>query len=241
MDITQLFEHWRRIKSPERSWGLAWFLSFEFCRRFYSSHGLVPWVIDHEGLGYYGITINQLPCPANKNSNEILGRFTIDGDVENWRTGNPGDHACNLVDRCKAGVPTEELILAAISHLGIPTFPSTSHLACRHKRWGASYVMCFEIAALVALQYEPEEIEIWNHPFHTNRAISVYDPNHCMEEHPGAFLFISKDREICITGDGRVLDESGQHLWLEYMSGKTAYALSNLIIQKLHTNMKENL
>ncbi len=233
MNTASLFEHWRTVKRPEQSWGLAWFLASEFCRRFYASHGLVPWVLTHEGLGYYGITINQLPCSVNPSSDEALGRFTMGGDVENWRTGGPGNHGCNLMDRCASGVPTEQLILAAISHFNIPPLPAKSHLSCRHKRWGASYELCFEIATLVALQYEPGEIQIWNHPAHTKRAIADYDPNPRMKEHPGAFLFISDDSKVCIAGDGRLLDGGDQNLWVEYMSGKTAQVLSHVIIQRL--------
>ena len=238
MSTLSLFEHWRTIKRPEQSWGLAWFLASEFCRRFYASHGLVPWVIDHDGMGYYGIAINQLPCSVNGESEDALGRFTIGGDVENWRTGGPGDHGCNLMDRCASGVPTEHLIHAAISHLDVPPLPPKSHLHCRHKRWGASYELCFEVAALVALQYEPGQIQIWNHPAHTKRAIAEHDPNHRMKEHPGAFLFISDDSVVCVAGDGRILDGSDENLWLEYMSGKTTRTLSDVVIQRLFRTEK---
>jgi len=232
MNAASLFEHWRAIKDPKQSWGLAWFLASEFCRRFYASHGLVPWVITHEGLGYYGITINQLPCKVNGQSEEAVGRFTIGGDVENWRTGGPGDHGCELIDRCASGVPTAELVDAAISHLSIPALPSKSHLNCRHKRWGASYELCFEIATLVALRYEPDEVEIWNHPTHTKEAIAN-DPKRQISEHPGAFLFVRHDRKLCVTGDGRLLDGSERNLWAEYMGGKTTKALSDLVVRKL--------
>ena len=239
MNTASLFEHWRSIKRPEQSWGLAWFLASEFCRRFYSSHGLVPWVTTHEGLGYYGITINQLPCMVNGQREEALGRFTIGGDVENWRTGGSGDHRCELIDKCASGISTEELVNLAISHLGIPPLPSKSHLNCRHKRWGASYELCFGIATLVALRFEPDEIGIWNHPAHTRRAIEG-DPKHRMKEHPGAFLFVADDKKICVTGDGRILDGSELNLWHEYMSGETTKALSDLIIQKLLNQKKRN-
>ena len=232
MNTAALFEHWRSIKRPEQSWGLAWFLASEFCRRFYASHGLVPWVITHEGLGYYGITINQLPCSVNGQSEEAIGRFNMGGDDENWRTGGPGDHGCELMDRCAGGMSTEELVNLAISHFGVPPVPDKSHLNCRHKRWGASYQLCFEIATLVALRYEPNEIEIRNHPTHTGQAIAD-DPKRQMKEHPGAFLFVSDGSRICVAGDGRVLDDSDLNLWHEYMKGKTPKALSDMIIQKL--------
>lgn len=228
-----LFEHWRNIKRPGQSWGLAWFLASEFCRRFYTSHGLVPWVIDHDGFGYYGITINRLRCSVNQKNGETLGRFTIGGDVENWRTGGPGGHRCNLMERCANGVSTEQLIFMAISHLAIPTIPPKSHLPCRHKRWGPSYEMCFEIATLIALRYEDDEIAIWNHPEHIRQTLQSRDSNPQMQEHPGAFLFTMGEKNICLAGDGRLLDGSPRNLWTEYMSGKTTFELSNSIIRLL--------
>jgi len=45
--------------------GLAWFLAYQFCQRYYVSHGIVPNVIDHDGLGYYGIRLDPLPCKVN--------------------------------------------------------------------------------------------------------------------------------------------------------------------------------
>lgn len=91
MNAFSLFEHWRLVKSPDRSWGLDWFLANEICKRFYASHGIVPWVIDHEGLGYYGIMLNQLQCKVSEKSCRPFGRVTMAGDVENWRTGGPGN------------------------------------------------------------------------------------------------------------------------------------------------------
>jgi hypothetical protein len=170
---------------------------------------------------------------VNQKNNETLGRFTIGGDVENWRTGGPGDHGCNLMERCGNGVPTEQLICAAVSHLAIPPIPPKSHLSCRHKRWGASYEMCFEIATLIGLRYEPGEIAIWNHPEHTYQAIRSCDPNHQMREHPGAFLFTKGEKNICLAGDGRLLDCSLRNLWTEYMSGKSTFELSDSIIRLL--------
>lgn len=239
MNTACQFEHWRTIKRPEQSWGLAWFLASEFCKRFYASHGLVPWVINREGMGYYGISINHLPCPVNGQKTETLGRFTMGGDVENWRTGGPGDHDGELIDKCAGGSSTDELVNLAISHFGLTAVPHKSHLNCRHKRWGASYQLCFEIATLVALQYEPDEIGIWNHPAHTKQALGS-DPKHKMKEHPGAFLFVSEDRKICVAGDGRLLDGSDSDLWHEYMSGMTPRAISDMIIQKLLKQAETN-
>jgi hypothetical protein len=45
--------------------GLAWFLAYQFCQRYYVSHDIAPNVIDHDGLGYYGIRLDPLPCKVN--------------------------------------------------------------------------------------------------------------------------------------------------------------------------------
>ncbi len=233
MELSSRFECWRELRGPNNSWGLAWFLAAEFCRRFYASHGLVPWVIAHEGLGYYGIEINRVACSVNGSKSEALGRFTMGGNVENWRTGGPGDHGLQLIERCENGCPTTELIRAAVAHFDQPPAPPKSHLSCRHKRWGSSYILVFEVAAYIALQFEVGELSIWNHPAHIERKLADKDSSSKMKEHPGAFLFIRNDRELLVTGDGRILDDSGENLWEDYMRGQSVSELSKLIVGRL--------
>lgn len=229
MGVLELFEDWRRTKRPAHSWGLAWFLAYEFCRRFYASHGIAPWVIDHEGLGYYGIQLDHVRCEMNKDVKEPYGRLTVNGDVENWRTGGPGCHELHTIRMCSTGVPTGEIVRSAIAHMAIEPIPAVSHLNCRHKRWGASYVLCFEVAAIIALRNEAEELCIWNHPYHTGRAIQESDPKSSMKEHPGAFLFIRDDKRLLLAGDGRLLDGSERNLWHGFMNGYGAVYLADLI------------
>lgn len=233
MGLSSRFECWREVRDPKKSWGLAWFLAAEFCRRFYSSHGLVPWVITHEGLGYYGIQINRVRCGVHGDKSEPLGRFTMCGNAENRRTGAPGDHGLKLVEQCDRGLPTEELIQAAIAYFEQPALPPKSHLSCRHKRWGGSYALTFDVAAYLALRHEVDDLAIWNHPVHTERKIKERDPKANMKEHPGAFLFARNDREVLVAGDGRILDDSGESLWQEYMCGQSVSGLSELIIRRL--------
>ena len=137
MSVSQLFSHWRQVVKPGNNWGLAWFLAYEFCRRYYSSHGISPFVLEKEGAGYYGILLESIPCRINK---EIVryGRMTVGGNVENWRSGSPGDHGLPAIEMCASGVPTEEIVERAIVHMGLPAVPRASHYNCRHKRWGAS-------------------------------------------------------------------------------------------------------
>lgn len=235
MNLTARFECWRINKGPRNSWGLSWFLASEICKRFYASHGIVPWVVAHEGLGYYGITINQLPCAVNLHITEPFGRFTMFGDVENWDKGFPGDHKLQLIRDCLNGMPTADLVRSAVKHFAIDPFPSKSHLSCRHKRWGESYVLCFEIATYLALRFEVDELAIWNHPDHISRKIESLDPKFSMKEHPGAFLFSNSGKELLVSGDGRILDKSGTNVWEDYMSGKSVPALAKLVMERLNT------
>lgn len=233
MELSSRFERWRELKSPKQSWGLAWHLAAEICKRFYGSHGLVPWVIAHDGLGYYGIEINQVRCPVNPDGPDSLGRLTIGGDVENWRTGSPGDHGLELMEECERGMKTDDLVRAAVSHLALEPIPRKSHLSCRHKRWGDSYVLCFEVATYLALQYEAGTLAIWNHPVHLKRKLKQHDPKVSMKEHPGGFLFVRHNRELLIAGDGRFLDGSGDDLWLDYMRGQSVSELAKFIDRRL--------
>ena len=234
MSLSTQFDCWRQIKGPLNSWGLSWFLASEFCKRFYASHGLVPWVIAHEGLGYYGISINQVPCAVNQRATGPLGRFTMFGDVENWMRGGPGDHGLQLIEDCLKGVPTVELVRFAIEHLAVDVFPTKSHSSCRHKRWGDSYVLCFEIAAYLALRFEVSEMAIWNHPEHIASKIESLDPKSSMKYHSGAFLFNRGEKELLVCGDGRILDGSGTSVWECYMKGMSIPILADLITQRLH-------
>lgn len=235
MELAMRFECWREVKHTNTSWGLTWFLAAEFCKRFYASHGLVPRVIMKEGLGYYGIAIHQVSCAVHSASTEPLGRLTMLGDVENWRRSGSADERLYLSDRCESGVETSELVRAAIAHLDLTPFPQTSHLTCRHKRWGDSFVLCFEVAAYLALKYDMGEIAILNHPAHVDRKLSEKDDQVSMKEHPGGILFVRNDKELLIAGDGRLLDGSGASLWLEYMEGRSISALAKLVESRLDT------
>jgi hypothetical protein len=210
---------------------LAWFLAFQFCKRFYASHGVVPYVIAKEGLGYYGIGLDYLPCSVNGKDKKHLGRITMQGNVENWRTGGPGDHGCDLVGPCEAGLPTEELVRRAIRHMDIPPLPEKSHLPCRHKRWGDSYVLMFEVATILALRSR-EGLHIWN--FHAEEEVRRLDPTKAdMAEHPGVFTFEFSDKKVVVAGDGRVLDGSSRNLWKEYITGDTPKGMATSIEKNL--------
>ena len=233
MDTSALFESWRDLGGKRNEFGLAWFLANQFCRRYYSSHGIAPHVILHEGLGYYGIQLDYLHCKVNGEAQKPLGRFTMMGDVENWLTGCAGDHALNTSKQFQDGVPTEQLLVQAISHMRIPAFPSQSHLNCRHKRWGRSYELVFEIATILSLRCT-ENLNIWNHPDHVQRVLQEVDPRVDMQEHLGCFVFLNDDNRVVVAGDGRLLDGSKRNLWEDYMRGISPFSLAMVIESELN-------
>lgn len=225
--LLMAYEAWRR--EGQHGWGLTWYLAAELCHRFYESHGIVPYVICHEGLGYYGIAVAHLPCKINGPQDKALGRFCIAGDVENWRTGGPGDHGLPLEARAEAGEPVAPMVAEAVAYLDLPAFPAKTHLNCRHKRWGASYVLLFHIAALVALRHG-EAVRIWNEPWMTRRHAEELDLKFSMQEHPGHLHFerhFSPGPDVLIAGDGRILKPGGMRsLWHRYMQGESVSALA---------------
>jgi hypothetical protein len=222
-DLEAAFAEYR--ERFDHGWGLAWCLAAEFCERFYASHGIVPHVIYHEGLGYYGIALETVPCAVHGHERQRLGRFTAMGDVENWLTGQPGDHGLKLTERLEAGEPVEGMVAEAIRYLAIPAYPERSHLHCRHKRWGDSYRLVFRIAALLALRFRgfDDGCSIWNAPEETERSAKRLDPNADMKEHLGYFAFQRHGgRAAVIAGDGRVLEPSGEgSVWDRYMGGES--------------------
>ncbi len=222
MTISREFDRWRS-GTGGREWGLAWFLASEFCRRFHVSHGVMPRVLNHEGLGYYGIGLQEVDCKVASVKPKALGRLIMTGNVENWRTGEPGDHGLKTEDMCLAGASEAAIVEAAIRHMALPPMPAKSHVGCRHQRRGASYVMCFEIATIIALRHAC--VAVTNAPEETVRLVTLQDPKAAMHEHPGAFLMANEDRQVLLIGDGRLMDESGVDLWKLYMQGRSIESL----------------
>jgi hypothetical protein len=230
-DVLTAYETWLSNHKEGHDWGLAWYLANEICLRFYCSHGIVPHVIAHEGLGYYGIQLDPVPCQINGKNTKTLGRLTISGDVENWITGGPGDHGLELVERANRGDPVEPMVQEAIQHLRLPAYPLKSHLNCRHKRWGDSYTLVFQIASLIALRHD-NRIAIWNHPDHTYRMARELDPKIDQKEHLGHFVFsdTKTDQQVILAGDGRLLlPHNEESLWERYMRGDSAIRLTESI------------
>ncbi len=232
-DIYQNFENWRGAVGPQNGWGLAWMLAYEFCKRFYSSHGIVPRVIEHEGLGYYGIGLYHTPCGVNPNRTECIGRFTMGGDVENWITGSPSDHGLLLTERLKAGEPLSSLLFDALRHMDIPTAPPRPHASCYHNKLGKQYEFVFHIATIIALRNDGI-IQIWNDDHQTSRIAMGKDSNFNNSELIGYFLFQHMNKQVVISGDGRTICPSeNDSLWDRYMRGVSPYDLAMEIEKEL--------
>jgi hypothetical protein len=224
--VRHAFEQYRASRQGR---GLAWWLAAELCERFHASHGIVPHVIEHEGLGYYGIQLDLAACPVNPTESEPLGRLTAGGDVENWRTGSPGDHGLPLSERERAGESLDGLLGDAIRHLDWPVRPERSHAGCRHKRRGASFTLVFEIVALLALRHD-ERIRVRNHPALVGDLARKIDSDSARPEYPGLLVVETMDgRRVAIAGDGRMLRPRRRSLWEQYMQGQSPEALAGLI------------
>lgn len=230
--VRATFDHWRVSHRTNEGWGLAWFLANEFSKRFYASHGIVPQVIDHDGLGYYGIELARVSCGVNGSAAEPLGRLTMGGDVENWRSGGPGDHGLGTMAMCDAGVATSDIVAKAIVHMGIDPIPDRTHARCRHKLRGASYELVFRIAAIVALR--SPSMSIWNNPDSLRCALNPpSDMQAGAQESAGAFVFVKGEREFIVSGDGRVPGSSPENLWANYMRGASIESLVAQVEAKL--------
>jgi hypothetical protein len=205
----------------------AWYLAAELNDRFYISHAIRPEVIVHEGLGYYGIGIQQRACPIIPKA-QTLGRFTMAGNVENWVSGTPGNHDLRLCERAGRGELLETLVRDAIRHLRLPILAPAGHHLCRHKRWGASSLLVFRLAALTALRWN-DKVQIWNGADTLEKAARS-DPERDMREHPGYLIITSGEREVFLAGDGRLLKPSGcESVWDRYMSGESTVSLLRMV------------
>jgi hypothetical protein len=66
INIEQLFKNGQKSQIEKPFWGLTWLLASQICKRFYASHGIVPWSINKEGMGFYGILLSEFSCSVNK-------------------------------------------------------------------------------------------------------------------------------------------------------------------------------
>lgn len=194
------YEYWKRAHGD--GWGLAWFLAAELVSRFHASHGLRAVVIHRDGLGYYGIALQHVPCRVHR-QRTALGRLTMSGDVENWITGGPGGHGRELTARAERE-PVAQLVPEAIAHLQLPPVPTASHLGCRHHRWGASAALVFRLTARLALRHD-QRVHV-DHDRAATRAARGLEADADQGEHPGYTMLRSGGKRVVLVNDGRVLE-----------------------------------
>ena len=236
--LEEHFENWRRKNNPINNWGLAWYLANEFAKRFYKSHGISPHVCVHEGLGYYGITLDPIDCVINREcTRSTIGRITAHGCIECWASGVPGENRLNTIEMCEQNISIDEIMRESISFLRLPPLPERSHMTCRHKRWGDSFLLLFEIATFLAIKYcsEGDFVHILNHPEHINEYLEQFDPQiKKQQEYIGAFVFTNSDKKIIFAHDGRELTgEAQENYWTRFMQGESSYSLYKDLSAKL--------
>ncbi len=210
-------ERARELGMPGSDWALAWYLAAELMQRLYISHGIAAVAIHREHMGYYGIVVRTCPCRVHREARD-LGRLTAAGNVENWRTGGPGDHGLELVDRFDAGEAVDSFVAEAIAHLDLPAVPPKSHYSCRHHRWGRSAVLVFTLVARLAVRHG-RRVRIENADLLTRREAAALDPHADQREHLGWTVLWHEDQKLVLANDGRCLEPSAGSLWDRYMAG----------------------
>lgn len=207
----EAYEMWR--KEHNQGWGLAWLLAASIMERFYVSHGIRATVLKREYMGYYGILLQKTRC-AKHRTHDHLGRLTMSGNVENWTTGGPGDHGLKLTERAFAGEGVSSMLAEAVAHLGLTPLPPTPHSGCHHNRRGASAVLIFRLAAVLALRHD-HHVDV-EHPDEISRDKVIPDATN-----PAGFTQIrANGRRIVLSNEGTVLIPTGRRsLWSRYMDG----------------------
>lgn len=229
MNIYDEFKHREAKLRAEPSWGLSWFLAFEFMTRFYRSHGLVAYPILK--MGYYGIALKLISCPVNGKQHPVssaIGRFSMMGNVENWITKSKDQ--VDLSDWFSEGKTIESIVNKAIETLRVAPFPPSSHIGCRHNRWGASYLLCFELAAILAIRHGFDKISIWSEYHHLERLLDKNVLKFSKQQHPGGIHIrtIGKGhKEIFLRGDGKLIIPEEKNIWREFMSGRCSSQLAD--------------
>ncbi len=229
MEVRALFELWRSEHKCEDGWGLAWYLAYEFCVRFYASHGILPGIMEHDGMGYCGIQLEQVQCKINPEPMPPLGRITASGNIENWTAPTLKDKGVNTIEMCDSGEELDRIVAASISHMRIPPFRGRSHKRCQHNNRGKAYEIMFAISTILALRNDYEKLRIWNRPFHTQQVVLEMDHLASNRENDGAFIFEGDQRRIVISSSAHLLGvgegEDVNYLY-RYRQGESVYALA---------------
>jgi hypothetical protein len=214
MDFGQAFLRWRSIY--ESGWGQAWWLAAEIDERYGDELGLTIYPIIHEGLGFYGIKIDQID---STDGSQTVGRLSIGGDVENWMRAGAGLNALELAQQSTIGQPIDEILRAAIGHLHFEDIrrpPRTFRTA--------TFTLYFRLMAVMALQVGHTEF-------------SVYPKQTSMEGcDPGSWIWVLSANgasiELLPSGD---MDSHGEKTSLmgAYRDGQRLWSLAGMLMKRL--------
>ncbi len=158
--LLEALDAWRRREGWAAGWGLAWYLASVIVDRFNGLAGVVPVVLCHDGLGYYGIGLQLANCgvhKANGRAGDSLGRLTKAGNVETPRGGVEFNLSVLFSD-LKVGAER-----VAIDAFGLLPLCAPDHSKCRHSAGSARFALAFRVVAHLAL-LGGERIAIWNDP-----------------------------------------------------------------------------
>ena len=115
MIARDLFTAWQR-RYGDDGWGQSWWLAHELLERWGIEGCIECCPIIHDGLGFYGILIQQ---KNQRDEVSSLGRFTICGDVENWHPDRGQARELELSGDRALMMSLEDKVQASIQHLNL--------------------------------------------------------------------------------------------------------------------------
>jgi hypothetical protein len=158
--LLDALDAWRRREGWDAGWGLAWYLASVIIDRFNGPAGVVPVVLAHEGLGYYGIRMQLANCSVHKAvglASTSLGRLTKAGNVETPR-GLVEFNVSVLFSDLKIGAER-----VAIDAFDLMPLCDADHAKCRHAGGAARFALAFRVLAHLAL-LGGKRVALWNDP-----------------------------------------------------------------------------
>jgi hypothetical protein len=228
--LTAALDTWRRRHGAAGGWGLAWYLAAELVERFTASRGLLPLVLVHEGIGYYGIGFQLANCGVHQGlglARAQLGRLSRAGNVERWLAPQGGfEHATPAL--WSGDLPPVER--GAIATLGIDSLPLADHRRCAHFRGAPAFAVVFRTLALLALRHDAA-VAILNDP-ETMPFDPAGDPGFDRLGRLGYFRVSAGERSVVVAGDGRVLG-CDLDLWASHQTGCRPAELVSLVERAL--------
>ncbi len=238
-----LITHFKAYQRRGREdWGLAWYQAAELADRLYTSHGVQPRSLSHDGLGYYGIGLHQLPCACMGGREKMYGRFTMMGNWQRWNAqGGPGDMQC----ACEEGLGGISLTISmfdCLEYFGLDGLsPDTTHLhlTCRHMINGPAFCFLFRLAAMFCMRHGLGSNKgVSNEQWALRRLASEHDPEYREGSEVNYFLFYGR-HQFLLRDDGNILlpGPVGEHygLWESYLMGFSAESILDSVERAVNT------